>query len=141
MTDPALDDAYRGTTYSVLMPEGSLLALRIGERSAPLDRLLAATGHDDWAFVTACNPRSTRLDALENAERMARLAETVQARGLRAIPGESRGDGGDWPAESSLLVLGIGEPDAIELGRLFDQHAIVAGSRGGPPRLVWIPLA
>ena len=141
MTDPALDSAYRATTYSVVMPDGGRLALRIGKPSDPLDLLLAATGHDHWAFVTACNPRSTRLDETANAERMERIAEIVRARGLRAIPGEGRGDGGDWPAEPSLLVLGMEELDAITLGRMFDQHAIVVGSRGSPPRLVWIRMA
>ncbi|MGI9176836.1 MAG: DUF3293 domain-containing protein [Pirellulales bacterium] len=141
MNDPALDFAYRATAYVVVMPDGISLALRIGEPSAPLDRLLAVTGHDHWAFVTACNPRSTRLDETENARRMARLADIVRERGLRTLPGEGRGDGGDWPVEPSLLVLGIEEPDAISLGRMFDQHAVVVGSRGSATRLVWIPMA
>lgn len=140
MVDPALDAAYRATTYVVVMPDGTELALRVGERSAPLDRLLAATGHDHWAFVTACNPRSRRLDDAQNTERMARLAKVVQARGLDTLPAAGRGEAGDWPAEPSLLVLGIEEPDAITLGRLFDQHAIVVGSRGEPPRLAWISI-
>jgi hypothetical protein len=138
MDNPALDAAYRATTYAVAMPDGTTLALRVGECSAPLDRFLAAAGHDRWAFLTACNPRSSRLDDEHNTERMARLADVVQARGLRAIPGEGRGDGGDWPAEPSLLVLGVEEPQAVEIGRMFDQHAIVVGSRGSPPRLAWI---
>lgn len=138
MTDPALDAAYRATTYSALFPDGARVALRIGEHSEPLDRLLAATGHDHWAFVTACNPRSTRLDETENAERMARLVEIVRDRGLQSVPGEGRGDDDQWPAEPSLLVPGIEEPDAIALGRMFDQQAIVVGSRGSPPRLAWV---
>ncbi|MCE9632384.1 MAG: DUF3293 domain-containing protein [Planctomycetia bacterium] len=138
MTDPALDAAYRATTYSVVMPDGTRLAWRIGEHSDALERFLAAAGHDHWAFVTACNPRSTRLDETENAVRMGELAHVVRDRGLHSLPGEGRGDGGDWPAEPSLLVLGIEELDAIELIRMFDQHAIVVGSRGSPPRLAWI---
>jgi len=140
MVDPTLNAAYRATTYVVVMPDGTELALRVGERSAPLDRLLAAMGHDHWAFVTACNPRSRRLDDAQNTERMARLAKVVQARGLDTLPAAGRGETGDWPAEPSLLVLGIEEPDAITLGRLFDQHAIVVGSRGEPPRLAWISI-
>jgi hypothetical protein len=138
MDNPALDAAYRATTYAVAMPDGTTLALRIGTHSAPLDRLLAATGHDHWAVVTACNPRSRRLDDVENAERTSRLAGIVRDRGLDALAAEGRGDGGDWPLEPSLLVLGVEETRAIELGRMFDQHAIVVGSRGSPPRLAWI---
>ncbi|MEX0669859.1 MAG: DUF3293 domain-containing protein [Pirellulales bacterium] len=138
MTDPALDAAYRATTYSVVLPNGTGLALRVGEHSLALDRFLTTTGHDHWAFITACNPRSLRLGEAENATRLARFTDLVRARGLHALPGEGRGDGGNWPPEPSLLVLGIEEHMAIALGRMFDQHAIVVGARGGPPRLVWV---
>ena len=141
MTDPALDAAYRATTYSVEMPDGTWLSLRCGKPSEPLDRYLAAAGADHWAFITACNPQSTRLGESENVERMARFVDFVRHRGLRTLVAAGRSDACDWPPEPSLLVLGIEESEAIELGRMFDQHAIVVGSRGGPPRLVWVSTA
>ncbi len=69
---------------------------------------------------------------------MARLDRVLRDRGLAALEGSGQGDAGDWPPEPSRLVLGIGEADAIALGRLFEQNAVLAGVRGQAARLVWI---
>lgn len=49
--------------------------------------------------------------------------------------GEGIGDDGTWPAERSVLVLGIERAIAIELGRRFGQRAILCGRLGGPATL------
>lgn len=138
MVSPDLDAAYRATAYVVEIPDGSSVTIRCGARSEGLDRHLDDLGMMDWAFITACNPRSTRLGEAENAIRMARLDAMLRDRGLAWLAGSGRGDAGDWPPEPSRLVLGIAEADAIALGRLFEQNAIVAGSRGHAARLVWL---
>jgi|LakMenEpi03Aug12_release.lakeMendotaPanAssembly.Ray.scaffolds.fasta_scaffold272044_3 hypothetical protein len=138
MDSPDLDAAYRATSYLVAMPDGGRVVVRCGERSEPLERFLAEAGVDHWAFLTACNPRSTRLGDAENALRMTRLDAALRDRGREWLAGEGQGDAGDWPPEPSRLVLGIEEADAIAIGRLFEQNAIVAGSRGRAARLVWI---
>ncbi len=138
MISPDLDAAYRGTSYIVAMPSGTRLTLKCGERSEALDRCLDDLGVAEWAFVTACNPRSTPLDAAGNADRMARLDAVLRDRGLASLAGSGQGEAGDWPAEPSRLVLGIGEADAVALGRLFEQNAILVGGRGQAARLVWV---
>ena len=137
MPDAALDAAFRATVYEAETPAGTRIAIRVGACSPALDDLLAAAGADAWAFVTACNPRSTRLDPPANAARTARLEAAVAGRGLGALRGVGRGDSPGWPPEESLLVLGIAEADALELAREFDQHAIVVGTRGTAARLAW----
>lgn len=63
---------------------------------------------------------------------VAKLAEL----GLQMLHGEGRGDLGDWPPEPSMLVLGISERTATELGRRYGQAVIVVGRRGEPARLL-----
>ena len=138
MDDAELEAAYRATAYWVDLPSGERFVLRCGERSAPLDAVLGAAGVDTWAYITASNPGSTRLSAAANAERMAALEAELRGRTLGFLAGEGRGDAGDWPAEPSRLVLGIAEPDAVTIGRGFGQKAILAGTRGGLVRLVWL---
>ena len=143
MVDPSLDAAYRATTYWVEPATAPRFGLRCDERSETLDGMLGEAGVRTWAFLTACNPGSRRLDAAMNAARMARLAASVETLGLQAIAGVGIGDaegvhGGEWPAEPSLLVLGICEADAIALGRQFGQNAILVGTIGGCPTLVWL---
>ena len=130
--------AYEATAYWVEAGPGRRFAIRCGERSTDADELLVAAGVETWAFITACNPRSARLSDADNAARMDRLAKTIRDRGLPYLPGAGEGDDPDWPAEPSLLVLGIAEHEAASLARVWDQHAVVVGRRGEPARLVWI---
>lgn len=129
--------AYETTAYRVDGGARGAIVIRCGERSDDLDALLVEAAADTWAFLTACNPRSVRLDPADNARRMDALRARVLALGLVHLPGAGVATAGDWPPEPSLLVVGILEDAAVALARAFDQHAIVAGSRGGPARLVW----
>ncbi len=128
--------AYLSTTYRVDAPAGPL-ALRVGQRSAALDRLLRHRGLRAWAFVSACNPRSRRLPGWRNLARQRRLQALSTRLGLAALSGAGVGDDAAWPPEPSLLLMGIGRARACRLARLFGQNAIVAGRRGRPPELVW----
>ncbi len=127
-----LNTAYATTAYWV----EDRFPIRCGERSPPLDALLAVSGHDTWAYVTACNPLSIALPDAANAERMTRLEARVVASGLPYLHGQGRGADGTWPPEPSLLVIGISQQDAVALAGAFRQAAILVGSRGGAARLV-----
>lgn len=133
-----LRTAYEATTYWAEVGPGSRVAIRVAATAGEIDALLSRAGVETWAFITAVNPRSVRLSAAVNAERMARLAARLDDRGLAHLPGEGAGDDPAWPAEPSVLVLGIDEREAVALAREFDQHAIVVGRRGEPARLVWV---
>ncbi len=129
-----LSQAYRATRYEV----PSLgLKLFIDQPSLPLDVVLRHFDAISWAFISVENPRSQRLDARTNAERHHRLREHVAAGGWRRFEGYSIALDGGWPPESALLVLGIGPDDAVEIGRDFEQNAIVVGRLGLPPMLRW----
>lgn len=127
--------AYRAAAYVVELACGSALTLRVGERSLPLERLLARNGVRDWAFVTACNPRSRRLSMARNAQRLRALRRALRGCAV-LLRGEARADDGGW-REASLLVAPMTAARARRLGRQFDQHAVVVGRRGRPARLAW----
>jgi hypothetical protein len=126
-----LEAAYRATDYRVEDIPGGPLVICIDERC---DQLPAA----EWAFVTACNPRSVCLSEEDNARRTAELEAAVGELGRIYFHGHGVGRNGTWPPEPSLLILGIAEPDAVELAKRFGQNAIVAGRPGEPARLVWV---
>jgi hypothetical protein len=131
----ALWAAYRRTTYVVHTSHGDI-PIRPGRRSLALDGLLNERRARDWAFVTAYNPASKPLAHEENARRHQELADTVRDRGLAFLDGEGVGEDERWPAEPSILILGIEPDDARALGRQFGQLAIVVGRTGQPARLV-----
>ena len=131
-----LEAAYRATSYFVDGP-GGRFALRVGRASPHADALAEAHGATTWAYITAHNPGSTPSPPERNEARQRELKRAVAEAGYRFYRGEGMGDNGAWPAEPSLLVLGIREADAAALARQFGQAAIVFGERGGPARLVW----
>ena len=126
--DAALLEAYGRTTFIADTPQGRL-SLRVGQRSAELDSLLAAHDVTTWAYVTAFNPGSVRLTPHENSERQRQLGRAVAELGFVSYPGEGIGDDGRWPPEPSLLILGIYRNDAERLGRQYGQLAVVYGER------------
>ena len=52
------------------------------------------------------------------------------------LPGEGIGEDGAWLPERSILVPGMECDAAVQLGRRFDQRAIVCGEVGGVAALV-----
>ena len=135
MTDDALTAAYRRTRFCV-DTEQVRLVIRVGEVCPALDALLRATGCRTWAYITAFNPGSVPSGKSENDARQRELEDTVRRLGHPVLYGEGIGDDGMWPPEPSMLVLGIEREAAVELGRRFDQRAIVCGKHGGLAALV-----
>ena len=126
---PQLIAAYEEALYA--LDAGPVL--RIGEENAELEGLLAARGAAGAAFITAANPRGEPRSHAENEAAMTQLRNALDWPWLE---GEGRDPLGRWPAERSLLVLGIGRQEAEALGRRLAQNAIVFVERGGAPELV-----
>lgn len=128
--------AYRATTYAVA-DGAARLAIRVGERCAPLDALLAARGLDEWAYLTAWNPGGRAADPAANQAAQAGLEAELAASGRPCLRGTSRSDAGDWPPEPSVLVLGLARAEALAIARRYGQEALVAGRCGAPAELVF----
>ncbi len=135
-TTESLKAAYMQTTYRVSSADGPI-DIRIGVRNTSLDRLLAAYQVHEWAFVTASNPRSQVLPGCDNARRNADLEQMLRDEGLAYLQGSGVPADSAWPAERSFLVLGVNKTEAIAIARHWEQHAIVCGTLGGAPQLVW----
>ena len=132
--DPGLLAAYLGAEY-VVFGEPDVV-LRIGERSAALEALLEDTGVHTAAFVTAANPGGILADAADNALSTEALQRAQEQAGYTCLAGEGRDPQDDWPAEPSVLVLGISREEAEILGRSYEQNAVVFVEKGRPPELV-----
>jgi hypothetical protein len=126
--------AYLATHYLVFAPAGKL-TLRVGQRSAALDRLLVSQGARTAACVSAFNPGSRRRGRHANRAAHRALLAHLRRRGWRHLPAEGRDPTGEWPGEASLLVFGLGEAAARQLGRRFRQNAILLIRRGRAPEL------
>jgi hypothetical protein len=132
--DPALLTAYRETDFRVTGPVA--FTLRVGTVSAGLAALHRQLGVTSSAFVTACNPFSAALTDDENAARLEALRTELRRRQLPFLEGEGQHPGNAWPAEASVLVLGVSRGEAGELGRQFEQNAVVWVGPDAIPQLL-----
>ena len=138
--DAAKDTAFRTTTYRVSTDAG-VFDLRIDQRHTAFVAFLKNRGVSRWAIITACNPAAQRHTPADNARRQQRLLAHVQAAGWRlgqaCFHARNCADGGDWPDEPGLLLLGIDAALARALAHAFGQLACVYGKADGMPHLLW----
>lgn len=132
-----LEAAYRQAVYRV-NGDGARFDLHVDRRSGELAALLALHGAQSAAFVTACNPYGCRSSDRANERAQNALRGAVTAAGYHFHPGVGLDPGACWPAEPSLLIIGIGPLRARALARQFGQNALVEAGPDAIPRLVWV---
>ena len=131
---PDLLAAYENAEYRVFADRD--FVLRIGEPSPELDALLEFHRATTAVYVSAANPRGEQRSETDNAAATTALQSLIAAAGYPRYMGEGRDAGGSW-REASLLVIGMYRENAIALGRLFQQNAIVFVERGGAAELIF----
>lgn len=131
-------NSYCATDFHVFSE--SPFVLKIGQNSKDLAEIHHTAGVSSSAFITAYNPYSAECTDEQNLEAQSRLLKSINLLGLKTIQGEGRDSKGKWPGEPSLLVLGCENAQAQELGRLFQQNAIVwCGENVVPELVVLVP--
>ncbi|MGL4611446.1 MAG: DUF3293 domain-containing protein [Trueperaceae bacterium] len=88
-----------------------------------------------YAIITAHNPYSQKLSLQENNQRHEQLENILLARRLEHSPSTGESPDGSW-CEEGFIVFDILLEDALEIGRYFEQHAIVYG-QGNRAALAW----
>lgn len=132
--DQSLISAYLRTTYHVDQLD---IQIHIGSANADLQKLLGKFNKNSWAFITAWNPKSILLPQKENDARHEKLVEMIEKSGLPYFTGYGVGADDAWPAEKSLLILGLDREPAVKIGHYFKQNAIVVGTLDTLPELVF----
>lgn len=134
-----LGPLYDATTYRIEGPEGPI-DIRVGRANPKVDALLRRVGGndlDDWAFITAWNPRSVATPADANASAQSRLLAAVRERGLVFLEGDGIPDHPGWCVERSIWIAGITRQEAAQLGVRFGQYAVVVGTVGQAALLLY----
>ncbi|MEQ1438250.1 DUF3293 domain-containing protein [Fontimonas sp. SYSU GA230001] len=137
MTDPALRAAYRSARYRIDCGT-QWIERRIGRIDASADAALTAAGcRSHWHVLTPCNPRSRRLSDADNASRVAALRTELTRYGWIALPALNTDEEGRWQ-EPGFCILDAPQTRVVELAAYYGQLAIVAGTPGAAPTLLWI---
>jgi len=127
--------AYRATDYRLGHIDKDIV-LAVGLRSCQLAQLFATKGVNCGAFLTAYNPRGSQQTDSQNELAHAKLAAKLKIHNVEAIEGSGSEEGTDWPSEKSYFALGLKRDDSIEIGRHFDQDAIVWVCENAVPELI-----
>ena len=126
--------SYKSADYHV---DGSpSFILKIGIHSPELDSIYKTSHKHTAAFITAFNPYSQELSAQENKDRNHKLEELIQSLGFDYIHGEGKCGDGDWDGEKSFLIFGISKEQASDIGKEFEQNAIVWCDKDAIPQLL-----
>lgn len=132
--DSALIQAYLETDYHVSTPAPFII--RIGELCEPLIELHKQHGVDCSAFITSWNPYGVDIGEAINQRRLSTLREESLRLANRVLDGFGNHPSNSWPAEPSLLILGLSFEEAKWLGIRHEQNATVWTAADGIPELV-----
>ena len=64
------------------------------------------------------------------------MATELEDKALKYCPAEGKHPSGGWPSESSYLVLSLSLEESCELGKKYEQNAIVWCDSDCVPQLI-----
>jgi hypothetical protein len=134
MIAPFLIESYKSADYHV--DASPSFILKIGMQSPELADVYEKSHKHTAAFITAFNPYSQELSTQENKDRNHKLEELIQSLDFDYIHGEGKCGDGDWDGEKSFLIFGISEKQSSEIGKEFEQNAIVWCDKDAIPQLL-----
>ncbi|UXI67033.1 DUF3293 domain-containing protein [Tahibacter amnicola] len=132
MIDPVLLAAYRATDYDVRLPGGQRCRLKVDQ--APPEPFRRWLGDAGFAFITAHNPGSVPLPAMQNRLHQHALLADLRQAGARVLAGVGRLATMGW-REPSLVAAGLTLEHIDGLARRYGQNAVVTGHADLPLQL------
>ncbi|MFN2334951.1 MAG: DUF3293 domain-containing protein [Wenzhouxiangellaceae bacterium] len=124
--------AYRAAEYRV--EDG--FVLMVDQPSSALAAWQAAKKVSCSALITACNPVGQQVERARNQEATADLRAWLEKQNFSSTPAAGQDPQARWPEEPGFLIAGLALVPARELGRRFDQNAIVWAGSDAIPRLI-----
>jgi len=132
---PELVAAYMGADYHVT-GDGSRFVMHVDTASPGLAALHAARGAACSALLTAYNPASEARPAAENEAAQRRLVARLAGARVGWVDALGADPREQWPAEPSVLALGLDREAAISIAREFGQNALLWAGADAVPRLL-----
>ena len=116
-----LIDSYLKTSFEVV---GKFI-LRPRIKSDEIEKLFLQGGHQSASCITAFNPASKVCSDSENLSSHEKLIQEVESMQIQFASMIGHCIHGQWKSEKGLFLLGVSLDQAKQLGRKFNQNAIV----------------
>ena len=110
--------------------------MNVGKPSAELAEWFQINNEDQAAYITAWNPFGEKISDDENHIAEQKLITEIESRDLSYLKGESIDQSGLWPAEPSLLILGISLESAKALVKKYHQDGFIYIGNDTKPQLI-----
>lgn len=134
LIDPASVAAYQAAHFKVQAAGGFTLLL--DKPNPELAHLFIKDVVTSAAYITAYNPLGETVAAPVNKAAQAALETDLRTLQLKSYPGQGEDPNGIWPAEVSVLAMGLTLDKAQALGMKYNQNAIVWIGIDAVPRLL-----
>ena len=131
-----METVYKSAWYFTRL-EGRVYPFRIGTSAIDLNAALRERGVTAWCFLTSDNPQSLLCERSVNRAKQKLLEAKLQNQHLYYWPAWAEDPKRNWPRENGFLIENLILEDAIDLGRAFDQKAVVYCSELKDVELVW----
>ena len=132
-----LQEAYIRTDYIIHIDSSTDYILNIGIQNLTWNQFLIDSNFSFYFFITAWNPFSESKSETENNKANLLLRTKLLDLSLILYDGVGKSWDSNW-YENSFCVLGGDINLANELGREFNQNAIVYGSSTMNPTLLFL---
>jgi len=128
-----LIDLYSKAYYYIVELD---LYININSSNPELDKYLADKSFNNWAIITAHNPQSKILLEKENQERNKSLFEEIKNYSYLKTESSSKDTKDDWPIEDGYIIFNIDQESACNIGKDFNQRAIVIGEKDKEAKII-----
>lgn len=128
-----LIDLYSKAYYCIVELK---IYININSNNPELDKYLADNSFNNWAIITAHNPQSKILSKEENQEKNRLLLEQIKNYSYLKTESSSKDTKDDWPIEVGYIIFNIDQESACNIGKHFDQRAIVIGEKDKEAKII-----
>lgn len=132
------EDAYSTAEYHLLLDRDYVVRIGLFDRNVQEALQRECNLRREWAIITPCNPRSVRAREELNLFYCNELRYELEQGGGEWFKALNRDPDGLWPDEPGFLVVDADRPWLMDLGRRFQQNALVAAKLHEAPRLIWL---
>ena len=116
-----LIDSYLKTSFEV----AGKFTLRPRIKSDEIEKLFLQGNHQSASCITAFNPASRVCSDAENLSSHEKLIQEIESMKIQFASMIGHCTHGQWKSEKGLFLLGVSLDQAKQVGRKFNQNAIV----------------
>ncbi len=133
MISEELINAYMETNYFI---DKISIPLKINKYNSFLQNIYDNNNINTCAYITAYNPYSKRVNIDKNIKNNESLKSLLDEKNYKYIEGFGSHPSNEWEKEYSFFIINIDYNSACDIGRKYNQNAILWCNDNCIPQLI-----